>query len=241
LSKAFVFKGGTALRKAYFPNYRFSEDIDFTVKKDYKHLDEREINTNLKNAAKKAGEISGIHFEVVSLEKTRPVLGEEAYEGKVQYIGPMGKRSGSLPRIKLDITFYENIIFPTNSRLLIHSYSDSSLCIRNIEVYSIDEVLAEKLRSILQRNRPRDIYDLWQLLCNNPQGIKASALVDGFKQKCRHKNVTFDGMEGFFTKEKLESHSNAWESSLGHQLPNMPKFADVVNDLQRAIADMFME
>jgi predicted nucleotidyltransferase component of viral defense system len=25
-----IFKGGTCLRKCYFPNYRFSEDLDFT-------------------------------------------------------------------------------------------------------------------------------------------------------------------------------------------------------------------
>ena len=31
LSKTFVFKGGTALKKAYFQDYRFSEDLDFTL------------------------------------------------------------------------------------------------------------------------------------------------------------------------------------------------------------------
>ena len=32
-----VFKGGTALRKCYFPGYRFSEDLDFTSRTtDYK-------------------------------------------------------------------------------------------------------------------------------------------------------------------------------------------------------------
>ncbi|CAN5145726.1 hypothetical protein BH20BAC1_BH20BAC1_03460 [soil metagenome] len=29
--KIFVFKGGTCLRKCYFPDYRFSEDLDFTL------------------------------------------------------------------------------------------------------------------------------------------------------------------------------------------------------------------
>jgi len=28
-----VFKGGTCLRKCYFPDYRFSEDLDFTATK----------------------------------------------------------------------------------------------------------------------------------------------------------------------------------------------------------------
>jgi predicted nucleotidyltransferase component of viral defense system len=31
LSKAIIFKGGTVLKKAYFENYRFSEDFDFTL------------------------------------------------------------------------------------------------------------------------------------------------------------------------------------------------------------------
>ena len=31
LGRRLVFKGGTALRKAYFPDYRFSEDLDFTA------------------------------------------------------------------------------------------------------------------------------------------------------------------------------------------------------------------
>ena len=33
LATLFVFKGGTALRKIYFPGWRYSEDLDFTVKK----------------------------------------------------------------------------------------------------------------------------------------------------------------------------------------------------------------
>lgn len=31
LSKAIVFKGGTVLKKVYFKDYRFSEDLDYTL------------------------------------------------------------------------------------------------------------------------------------------------------------------------------------------------------------------
>lgn len=34
LSKAIVFKGGTVLKKVYFEDYRFSEDLDFTLLND---------------------------------------------------------------------------------------------------------------------------------------------------------------------------------------------------------------
>ena len=32
LQNELIFKGGTALKKCYFGNYRFSEDLDFTAK-----------------------------------------------------------------------------------------------------------------------------------------------------------------------------------------------------------------
>jgi predicted nucleotidyltransferase component of viral defense system len=32
LRESLVFKGGTCLRKAYFPGYRFSEDLDYTAR-----------------------------------------------------------------------------------------------------------------------------------------------------------------------------------------------------------------
>ena len=34
LSKTIVFKGGTVLKKVYFEDYRFSEDLDFTLLDD---------------------------------------------------------------------------------------------------------------------------------------------------------------------------------------------------------------
>jgi predicted nucleotidyltransferase component of viral defense system len=41
LSKILVFKGATALKKVYFEDYRFSEDLDFTL------LDENVLNDDL--------------------------------------------------------------------------------------------------------------------------------------------------------------------------------------------------
>ena len=33
LSEIFLFKGGTCLKKCYFEDYRFSQDLDFTLAK----------------------------------------------------------------------------------------------------------------------------------------------------------------------------------------------------------------
>ena len=34
LKDILVFKGGTAIKKCYIPDYRFSEDLDFTLRKE---------------------------------------------------------------------------------------------------------------------------------------------------------------------------------------------------------------
>ena len=43
LSDILVFKGGTALRKIYFTDWRYSEDLDFTVKRDIKEDELRQL------------------------------------------------------------------------------------------------------------------------------------------------------------------------------------------------------
>ena len=40
LAPAWVFKGGTCLKKCFFETYRFSEDLDFTLTEEA-HLEER--------------------------------------------------------------------------------------------------------------------------------------------------------------------------------------------------------
>jgi ribosomal protein S25 len=60
----FVFKGGTCLRKCYFPDYRFSEDLDFTVTNP-----DFEINQNLiKMIADKCTHDSGILFGDIEIK-----------------------------------------------------------------------------------------------------------------------------------------------------------------------------
>jgi predicted nucleotidyltransferase component of viral defense system len=44
LGENWVFKGGTCLKKCYFETYRFSEDLDFTLRNE-EHLDEEFLRT----------------------------------------------------------------------------------------------------------------------------------------------------------------------------------------------------
>ena len=45
----FIFKGGTCLKKCYFEDYRFSEDLDFTLlDKNFKHKSRKSKNKGMK-------------------------------------------------------------------------------------------------------------------------------------------------------------------------------------------------
>lgn len=50
---SWIFRGGTALKKCYFPDYRFSEDLDFTlINRVFKN--EKEIKKILEKICEKA-------------------------------------------------------------------------------------------------------------------------------------------------------------------------------------------
>jgi predicted nucleotidyltransferase component of viral defense system len=72
----YAFKGGTALRKLYFPDYRYSQDLDFTL---LSAMGERDLRRVLEEAVQFGKKNSGIAFRVADLVTTREVPGEEAY------------------------------------------------------------------------------------------------------------------------------------------------------------------
>lgn len=50
ISESWVFKGGTCLKKCYFETYRFSEDLDFTLREE-SHIDEEFLRPVLEEVA----------------------------------------------------------------------------------------------------------------------------------------------------------------------------------------------
>src|SRR5665648_426365 len=66
LQNKLVFKGGTALKKCYFGNYRFSEDLDFTAKEDIAKGDflEKEIEKSCEIATILVQKFSPLELKV---------------------------------------------------------------------------------------------------------------------------------------------------------------------------------
>ena len=162
------FKGGTALKRCYFPDYRFSEDLDFTL---LEAMPMEEILHRLVAVYRGVKESSGITFAFDREDRQKHV---NSYTFYLSYTGPLPTGSDA----KVDITVREHIAFPLAERPILRGYNEFADVPENrlIQVYSLEEVAAEKTVALVDkaRNEPRDLYDFWYLTSN--QGIQLDHL-----------------------------------------------------------------
>ena len=234
LAETLVFKGGTALRKCYFPDYRFSADLDFTLRTP---LTLQELRLGVEEAGQSITEETGIRLAVVDFRTLRDVPGEEAYQGKIEYTGPLGRLGTHQPRIKLDLTVYETLVLPPENCLVYHPYSDADSLNLAVPTYALDEMLAEKLRAMLRRARARDLYDVWQLLTRYAESLDLDRVRWVLVKKTRYKHFAFETVTDFLTPENRDAWAKSWDASLRRQVSVVPEYAQAVAEVERALTD----
>lgn len=218
LADAWVFKGGTCLKKCYIETYRFSEDLDFTVVPGGP-VTGAELNGILTEVLGHIGDQSGINFNA------RPPLFKTHASGlytecRIYYQGP--RNAPTVGSIRFDLSASEQIVRPTVVLPIAHSYPDELPPPATVRCYAFEELFAEKIRAMGERGRPRDLYDIINLyrrpdLDADPGLINAILL-----EKCRTKGIpvpTYDAIANSPRHVELESE---WESMLAHQLPALP-------------------
>ncbi len=233
-----VFKGGTCLRKCYFPDYRFSEDLDFTSTSP-----EFVLNKNLiSRITTKVTEQTGMPVHIQELNSLRFNNRLTGFKAVIKFWGADHPRNQTPPppdrwttSVKIEIILYELMTFQKQQQKVLHPYSDSlSASPLQIPCYSLQEVLAEKFRSLIQRSytAPRDFYDIWYL-SNHVQEIDWSAVKNAFHEKMKFKEITFTGIDLMINDENDKRLQAAWINSLGHQIPSVhvPDYGKVKREL----------
>ena len=187
-----VLKGGTCIKKCYVETYRFSEDLDFSLLPEAPYT-EAAIRETLETLAGIASELSGIDFpeNYIQVRARHDRLGRPTFEGRIAYRGPMGIPSrfeDAFPRVRFDITHHEPVLDPPNTRISFHPYPDTLPAGLGVLTYSVDELLAEKLRALYERTLPRDLYDVVYLLENQPYAFDFQRVGNLFEKKCTAKH-----------------------------------------------------
>jgi predicted nucleotidyltransferase component of viral defense system len=226
LKKALAFKGGTVLKKAYFHNYRFSEDLDFTLLDE--KLTNKQILNEFNNILEFVEEETAMSFRInEDADKEHAPSG--SFKFWIEYVAPLDGAIGSRD-LKIDVTRGEKLEFDLIYKPLDNSYSDISDIDFTINCYSLSEVLIEKMAAVMGRTIPRDLYDLWYLLGNKQIDLEDHYFE--FERKAEHKG--HDSKE-FRAKlaAKEGKYQRDWETSLGDQIYDLPKFKDVMRELNK--------
>lgn len=216
----FVFKGGTCLKKCYFNEYRYSEDLDFTlIDKDF--IVNKDLFDSISSIAEKN---SGAGFYLSKIKQQIYNDTPQGYEIIIAFWGADHKPNQTVlsperwqTTIKIDISFTEKVLLQPERKKIIHPYSDSDNVNSVVAVYPINEIISEKLRALMQRNRPRDIYDLYflsQQVSNEDYPVIYNLLLE----KSKDKKLDCCKLESFVNPIKAKRNKRAWENSLGHHL-----------------------
>ncbi len=230
----FVFKGGTALKKCYYPQWRFSEDIDLTAAAKLKT---KGIKTIFQKAVDAESQLFGIPMRVMEYSQY-PKTGNGIITAqlKLGYDGPLRKASGQKNNIRVDISFDEKLHTHPVDKTIFKIYTDDIDA--TIKVYSLEEIIAEKLRSILQRGKSRDYYDVWVLLKGYHKDFSSKLMIDIMKKKCKDKNIQVPKVDDFFIPGSVDEAGRYWERGLAHQVTSLASFDVVVGELRSMLRNM---
>lgn len=231
VGKSWVFKGGTCLKKCFFETYRFSEDLDFTLTNP-EHLAESFLLATFNQISEWIYDQSGIEVPADSIrfEVYENPRGNSSAEGRVGYRGPMQRR-GDAPRIKLDLTDDELLVLEPAIREVHHPYSDKPAGGIQVRCYAFEEVFAEKIRALAERERPRDLYDVVHLFRHDELRPERALVFSTLQQKCAFKGINVPTMQTVDNQPARLELEAEWGNMLAHQLPVLPAFEQFWQEL----------
>lgn len=234
-----LFKGGTSLRKAYFAEYRFSVDLDYTLTK---RLPCEEVKTLIIAAALRTEELLQQRGDFAV--DVRDVRHQEDHEHgqcefKIDVRFPWMRAASCALKIELLPAPPEVIVGTPQERDLLHVGFGDALQAK-MRCYELREIIAEKLRGFLQtarrfdekdagkrdwvRARPRDLFDLAQLYEQTTYAIDWPSVHSFLEPKATAYGLTIKGPEGFLDSRVLEEMNRSWRGELEDFIRPLPTF-----------------
>jgi len=239
-----VFKGGTALKKCYFGDYRFSQDLDFSSLKgapEGDHLEkllmkacdyaQKELYNRIPNPVLTCSRYT---------EKKPHPHGQEAFVIRAQ----LPWHRTPYVRVMVEVTRNERLVNTPVLKDIIHGYPEDFRC--QILTYTIEEIFSEKLLAILQnikkiherewsRSRARDYYDVWRMLHNFRNELNAKTILEALSLKCESKGVSYQSIDSFFDTKALEAVQRDWNQWLSPMISPLPPYEKVIAECQQEL------
>jgi predicted nucleotidyltransferase component of viral defense system len=229
LPSLLTFKGGTALKRCHFADYRFSEDLDFTLMPG---ADLQQALEALGEAYIQTAKASGI---TIRHSRDEVEQGLNSHTFYIAYEGPL-PAAARLKEIKVDITLTEQLVYDVERKPVLRSYDEFEDLPQDalISVYSLREIAAEKTLAVLDRARtePRDLYDLWYLITDMPLNLEE--IFAAVEQKLAFRGKALAEVAANF-KDKERRYKALWQTRLASQMATLPHFEETFREVQRSL------
>jgi predicted nucleotidyltransferase component of viral defense system len=159
LSDHLILKGGNCFRKGYFPKARYSPDLDFATTHPIPH---DQVRANLNTICAFISETTGVSFDTARTRVDATPSADsdrQIQKARLYFQDFFGQKSELVLAIRLDISSFERVFLPPQDRDLIHDYSDLGQAAARLRCMKLEELLASKLKCLLQRRHSADLYD----------------------------------------------------------------------------------
>lgn len=227
LREILAFKGGTALKRCYIGNYRFSEDLDFTLARA------ASLEMILAELEKIFGDVKKASGVITRYSRKDRKSHQNSHSFFLAYEGPLP--GTTVKEVKVDITIDERLVLPLQERPVLKGYGEYEDLPDDatILVYSLEEILTEKVVALTDRarNEPRDLYDVWYLI--ERENMDVSALIPGIAGKLKFRGRELESMSEEFGKKEARL-KKLWQMRLGNQVAGLPHFEEVYRAVQRS-------
>lgn len=198
------FKGGTSLHKIFLNYARLSEDIDFTLVDDVEPIQQK-IESIIMN--------SRLFKEIIHDKRV-----DRFVRLVVHYVDPFGNEG----TIFIDLNRKASLILTPEQHRVPHFYPDN-IPPFSLTTLSMKELIAEKVRATIERNKPRDHFDLYQIITRQlPIDL---ALVEA---KCKESGGAMDIIQMFHRANKLKAR---WDKDVAPLLAKEVSFSEVMKTL----------
>ena len=207
MKRELIFKGGTALAKIY-KFERFSEDLDFS------EIETMNIDLLMKKVISDLSKF-GLEAELFKMkEPFNSVLITLRIKGPL-YDG----RALTLASIRIDINKKSKIELEFFHAEVTSIYSEIPRF--DVLVMQEKEILSEKIRAIITRNKARDLFDAFALM---KKGVKIDNKL--VAKKLVYNNLKFSKKQ---FSEAINNKQRIWIQELKPLLNNVPEFNLVRN------------
>ena len=188
---------------------RYSEDLDFNY-----YSDQQTGMQTLKETTKKLWDFGVEGTFRITYESSK------GFQGKIRYNGLLfNGKEVSKGTIKIDVSC-RNEQIDTTTKLYKPMYDDCPmipmLCL------TLDHLIAEKIRALIIRGKPRDLYDIWFF---HEQITINLALIN---QKLNLYSKTFETID---IKNILASIQSEWKQDMMPLLGILPDFEHIQKDI----------